>query len=298
MPAVLPPQPKEEHPHEDWVSALAALPGSSSAKGGRDGGEPLLASGCYDGIVRLWRGGGEVCSWAAHKGPVQAATAVASAAGEGPLLLTAGNDNVALLWRGLAAAARGGGAPEAAAVLKGHGDTIQGAAAAPDGNLCCTGGWDSRLLVWRCGDALLAAAEAGEEAGENGKAGGTKRRKVGANGAAAAQHVEAPRAELSGHSQCVAGVAWPAAGEPPGRLSRWTGGREHGRGCLQLALQPAARRGTLQVAARMLLCVCAIHARCSCPCPAGQDLGACLPHFGCAWPSHTPHAVPLVERAV
>lgn len=219
VPAVLPPQPKEEHPHEDWVSALAAVPGSGGSRG--SGGEPLIASGCYDGIVRLWRGGEEASSWAAHKGPVQAAAVVASAAGQGPLLLTAGNDNVAVLWRGLAAAAGGGGTPEAAALLKGHSDTIQDAAAAPDGNLCCTGGWDSRLLVWRCGDALLAAAEAGEEeAGEVGKAGGSKKRKVGANGMAAPRYIEAPRAELSGHSQCVAGVAWPSAGAHPQALSR------------------------------------------------------------------------------
>ena len=219
VPAVLPPTPKEEHPHDDWVSAVAGLPAapSSSSKSSKDGGGSQMASGGYDGIVRLWSGSGDCStSWAAHKGPVQAVVAVASRGGasSGGLLLTAGNDNAARLWRGLAAATAGGGAPEAAALLKGHTDTIQAAAASPDGNLCCTGGWDSKLLLWRCGDSLLAAAEA-EAAegggGQNAQQAGGKKRKV-ANGVAVAQHVEAPRAELAGHSQCVSALSWPATG--------------------------------------------------------------------------------------
>lgn len=219
MPAVLPPTPKEEHPHEDWISSLADL---SSSGSGEDA--PLLASGCYDGVVRLWSGGECSCSFAAHKGPVQAAVAVPSRGGDGPMLLTAGNDGAVRLWRGVAAAAAGGAAPEAAALLKGHSDTVQSAAVAPDGNLCVTGGWDSRLLLWRCGDAALAAAEAAaEEEGAEAAAASKKKRKV-ANGLAVAQHVEAPRSQLAGHSQCVSGVAWPAAGEAGcemGRLDWW-----------------------------------------------------------------------------
>ncbi|EFN51158.1 hypothetical protein CHLNCDRAFT_141384 [Chlorella variabilis] len=215
VPAVLPPTPKEEHPHEDWVSAVAGCGG-----GGSSGGAPLLASACYDGVVRLWAGGECGASFVAHKGPVQAAVAVATRSaspGAGPLLLTAGNDGAARLWVGVAAAARGGAAPEAAALLKGHTDTVQAAAAAPDGNLCATGGWDSRLLLWRCGDVLLAAAEAaageeGDEAAEAAAAGSKKRRKTANGAAAAAQHVEAPRGELKGHSQCVSGISWAAPG--------------------------------------------------------------------------------------
>ncbi|PRW33193.1 ribosome biogenesis WDR12-like protein [Chlorella sorokiniana] len=211
VPAVLPPTPKEEHPHEDWVSAIAGLASSSGSKSSGEEG-PLLASGSYDGVVRLWRDGECSCSFTAHKGPIQAAVAVPSRGGEGPLLLTAGNDGAVRLWRGVAAAAAGGAAPEAAVLLKGHTDTVQGAAVAPDGNLCATGGWDSRLLLWRCGDAALAAAEAAVDEEEvEAAAAGKKKRKV-ANGLAVAQHVEAPRSELAGHSQCVSGAAWPTAG--------------------------------------------------------------------------------------
>ena len=226
VPAVLPPTPKEEHPHEDWVAAVAGLGSSGSTGGSGSGGDVPIASGCYDGVVRLWRGGEQAAAWAAHRGPVTAAAAVPSRAGAGPLLLTTGQDCSARLWRGVAAAAAGGPTPEAVALLKGHTDAVAGAAVAPDGALAATGGWDSRLLLWRCGDAAVAAAEAAaEEGGSDDEAAaqqkGGKKRKVGANGAAAAQHVEAPRTELAGHSQCVAGLAWPAAGAPAvGELGR------------------------------------------------------------------------------
>jgi ribosome biogenesis protein YTM1 len=208
VPAVLPPEPKEQHPHDDWVSAVAGC------SGGGDGAEPLLASGSYDGMVRLWRRGGCVASWAAHRGPVQAVAAAASTRGDGPLLLTAGNDGTARLWRGMAAAADSGAAPAAVAQLKGHTDTVQAAAAAPDGALFVTGGWDSRLLLWRCGDALLEAAEAAAEAGGgvDAAAGGARKKQRAASGAAVPQLEEAPQGELKGHSQCVSGLAWPAEG--------------------------------------------------------------------------------------
>lgn len=256
VPAVLPPTPKEEHPHEDWVSAVAGLGGGGSTGGSGDA--ITIASGCYDGVVRLWRGGEQAAAWAAHRGPVTAAACVPSRTGDGPMLLTAGQDCSVRLWRGVEAAAGGGAAPEPVALLKGHSDAVAGAAVAPDGALAATGGWDSRLLLWRCGDAALAAAaeEGGsddEDAAAAQQKGGAKKRKVGANGAAAAQHVEAPRAELAGHSQCVAGLAWPAAGAAAGAVGG-VGGRVQagaacdGRCCLRRsrsqALDRARRRAT------------------------------------------------------
>lgn len=209
VPAVLPPTPKEQHPHDDWVSAVTAL-----------GPNGAVVSGCYDGVVRLWSGaaassssGKSSSSFTAHKGAVKAAVTAGSS--EGQLLLTAGADCSARVWRGVAVGSvTGPGRPELAAVLKGHTDSVEAAAASPDGSLCLTGGWDGRLLLWRCGDSLLAAAEGGADAegGEqqaNGRAAAAKKRRVGANGLAVAPHEEAPRQELSAHTQCVAGVAWP-----------------------------------------------------------------------------------------
>ncbi len=119
----------------------------------------FVASGCYDGMVRLWAsasgGAGSsepAASFAAHKGPVKAAVAVPSSAGQ--LLLTVGGDMVGRVWRDVAPEAPGGQAPaqpEALAVLRGHGEGIEAAVASGDGAWCCTGGWDSKLLLWQSG---------------------------------------------------------------------------------------------------------------------------------------------------
>ena len=207
VPAVLPPTPKQQHLHDDWVSAVAGW--------GADPG--CVASGAYDGVVRLWSGGECSSSYAAHKGAVKAAVAV-EAPGD-RLLLTAGADAATRVWRGLGPQQR----PEALAVLVGHADSVECAAASPDGQLVASGGWDGKLLLWRCGAALVAAAEGsdggsdeeggGAEQAAGGRAAARKRRRgAGGAGIAAGSHEEAPRAELVGHGQCVAGVAWPALG--------------------------------------------------------------------------------------
>eukprot|EP00887_Chlorella_sp_A99_P000459 scaffold17.g459.t1 len=203
VPAVLPPKPKEQHPHDDWVSALASW-----------GEGDALASGCYDGVVRLWSGGECSTSFAAHSSAVKAAAAVASSAG--PLLLTAGGDAVVRVWQGLGQ--ENPERPQPVAVLRGHSDSIEAAAASPSGNACLTAGWDGRLLLWRCGDRLLEAAQAGpdEDEGEaqqaaNGRAASKKKRRLdGGAGQSALAHEEAPVGELAGHSQCAAAVAWAA----------------------------------------------------------------------------------------
>ena len=67
------------------------------------------------------------------------------------------------------------------------------------------------------GDSLLAAIEAGDGDGEDQPeskaAAAKKKRKLGAaNGVAAAAHEEGPRGDLSGHTQCVSGLAMASEG--------------------------------------------------------------------------------------
>ena len=139
------------------VSALAPLAGGA------------IASGCYDGVVRLWEvaegeegggsgGAGPSSSFAAHRGAVKAAVAVRTrGAPGGQLLVTGGADMVGRVWLGVGA--DGGGSPEAVAELRGHAEGVEAAAASADGRLCCTGGWDSRLLLWQSGAWRARSAE-------------------------------------------------------------------------------------------------------------------------------------------
>lgn len=112
-----------------------------------------IASGCYDGVVRLWdpsEAGNSAepsSSFPAHKGAIKAAAAVRS--GSGQLLLTAGADMVGRVWRGVGAP--GTEQPEAVAVLRGHGESIEAVAVSASGDWAATGGWDSKLLLWRSG---------------------------------------------------------------------------------------------------------------------------------------------------
>lgn len=118
-----------------------------------------LASGCYDGVVRLWEvssqdgsaaAAGPSSSFAAHRGPIKAAVALRSSAGQ--LLLTAGGDMVGRVWRGVGEAGDEAGQPQAVAVLRGHSEGVEAAAASADGRACCTGGWDGKLLLWQSGE--------------------------------------------------------------------------------------------------------------------------------------------------
>jgi ribosome biogenesis protein len=119
VPAVPPPAPRgaPTAPQDDWVSCVAALSGGSAG--------PLLATGCYDGVVRLWQAGAGLQqeeaqeereeegssqllpsveaagAFFAHKGGVTAAASAGPGAGSGgaSLLATAGKDHAARLWR-------------------------------------------------------------------------------------------------------------------------------------------------------------------------------------------------------
>jgi ribosome biogenesis protein len=212
-PAVLPPTPKEEHVHDDWIAAIAeiALSDGSSvvAKSERKAapsspsGNPLLATGCYDGIVRLWQDNTCVNSFGAHAGAVKAVLAVKTSG----QLLTTGDDGTARAWTWGGNATN---APSMVAALKGHTASIEAAACRNDGDRCVTGGWDGQALLWRAGRALATSAEqSGEEAASSA---GRKKRKGSSDGRSVPTggHEEAPLSALSGHKQCVAALAWPA----------------------------------------------------------------------------------------
>lgn len=126
---------------------MSALSGCSTSE--------RLASGSYDGSVRLWgRSGDCLASFAAHPGGVTAAAWLPSR--QGPLLLTAGKDAALRLWAAPAGGSGKGAAAAAAPALvsecAGHSDTVAALAVAPSGEVAASGGWDGKLLLWPTGE--------------------------------------------------------------------------------------------------------------------------------------------------
>ena len=124
-----------------------------------------LASGSYDGSVSLWdRSASLQHRFTAHTGGVTAAAWLPSSR-ESQLVLTAGKDAVLRLWRvpgggkGGRRAAAPGGAVSALSVCVGHAGTVAALAVAPGGDMAASGGWDSKLLLWRTGEIASACKE-------------------------------------------------------------------------------------------------------------------------------------------
>ncbi|KAI8471256.1 MAG: ribosome biogenesis protein WDR12 [Monoraphidium minutum] len=217
VPAVVPPEAKQALPHDDWVSAVSGC--STSDR---------LASGSYDGGVRVWdRQGNCLGSCAAHTGGVTAAAWLPAA--QGSLLLTAGKDAAVRLWRVPAAGAAGGrgsrskavaaaaaeASPSLLSACVGHSDTVAALAVNRAGDMAATGGWDGKLLLWQTGSAAAAAAEEAG-GGDGGGAGtGAKKRRVGGGDAAgvpSAPHQQEPSGGLEGHVHCVSALCWAGGG--------------------------------------------------------------------------------------
>jgi WD40 repeat protein len=105
--------------------------------------------------------------FAAHKLGVNALAAVEQQhkQQQHTLLLSAGKDHSLRLWEiqaGAAGKAAGKGSSSSSSsarcVVKyeGHKEAVQAVGASPGGGMCCSGGWDGQLLLWRTGE--LAAA--------------------------------------------------------------------------------------------------------------------------------------------
>ena len=215
VPAVLPPTPKEEHPHDDWISSLAVL--TSDTETSSNNNNKIIAAGCYDGFVRLWQNGESVGSFAAHKGAIKASSSINNGEIQGQLI-TGGADCVARVWR-WSKSIDGSSCPELLAVLKGHTASVEAVVTNRDGDRCVTAGWDGQILMYRAGEELEEAAVGGSE-GDDGAAAGNKstqkkkRRtdtsKTTTTSVPAGAYEESALTSLTGHTQCVSSLAWPS----------------------------------------------------------------------------------------
>jgi ribosome biogenesis protein YTM1 len=205
VPAVLPPTPKEEHPHDDWISALSVLPGSNNNE------NKIIAAGCYDGVVRLWQDGDSVGTFTAHKGAIKASTSICNESSN--QLITGGADCVARVWR-WSKSNDGSASPELLAVLKGHTASVEAVVANPSGDKCVTSGWDGQILMYNAGEDLEEAASGhggDDAAGSKQK---KKRRTDSSNknttSIPTGAYEETALTSLTGHTQCVSSLAWPS----------------------------------------------------------------------------------------
>ncbi|KAH8152943.1 uncharacterized protein LAJ45_03170 [Morchella importuna] len=85
--AVVPPKFRAAFQHDDWVSSVNTL--------SADGDAPLILSGSYDGIARVWNISGQVVAEASgHTAAIKAAKWTPNGAG----IVTAGMDRTLRLW--------------------------------------------------------------------------------------------------------------------------------------------------------------------------------------------------------
>ena len=213
FPAALPPTPRDDFVHEDWISCASVMPALNVSKTSTAKGENnwMLGAGCYDGLVKFWNGSGDVIrQYIAHLHPIKSCTAV-----NGTQFLTTADDGSVHVWD----VARGedatnGDDARIVARLAGHRSSVESSSARPDGERCVTSGWDKEILVWKSGESLaLEAASTGPNEPE------PKRKKRGlikestlSNLSLEAKVADAAICNsigsLNGHTQAVSGLRW------------------------------------------------------------------------------------------
>lgn len=186
FPAVLPPSPGNNLPHDDWVSCIGVLDDS-------DGW--MLAAGCYDGRMTLWNG--DACTYIpVHSCAVKSCAVVKSC----HQIMTTGDDGSVLVWK---YRVDQGADMTLVASLSGHESSVESSCIRPDGERCATSGWDKNILVWKSGESLASEAPDGEK---------RPKRKKGPSRSLEEQMASAPVVEsigsLNGHTQAVSDLKW------------------------------------------------------------------------------------------
>ena len=218
FPAALPPTPRDDLVHDDWISCATAIGPSSMPKRGMpspsSGTEGwVVASGCYDGLVKFWNGSGEVVrQFVAHEYAIKSCAAIG-----GIQYLTTADDGSVHVWDvAHVEDASNGQDVGLVARLAGHRSSVESSSVRPDGERCVTSGWDKDILVWKSGESLASDAANAEpsEPGPKRKKGGSSKPAGGSlsslEGKIAEAAVMDPIGTLSGHTQAVSGLKWVA----------------------------------------------------------------------------------------
>lgn len=184
FPAMLPPTPDEDLPHDDWISCIGVL---------KDSDGWTLASGCYDGVLKVWNDAGEHSQIPVHSSAVKSCAVIKNS----QQLLTTGDDGSVHVWKYDEDMAL-------VASLCGHESSVESSSVRPDGERCATSGWDANILVWKSGESLELEASKGSKK--------PKRKKSRSldDQIAAATEVES-LGSLQGHTQAVSDLKWVTA---------------------------------------------------------------------------------------
>ncbi|CAN6671330.1 ribosome biogenesis protein Ytm1p [Trichomonascus vanleenenianus] len=182
--SILPPSFLASFPHDDWVSACHVCPHTKHQK--------TIATGSYDGVVRLWSHAGEVeKSLGGHTGPVKSVKW-----GDYKTLISASMDRTIHLWN-IDSQKNG----SLTAILQGHTASVE-AIAVKDTKIVSASA-DTTLRVWSTNYNDLPQVEPMEESKSTSS---RKRRKVAAS-------LKQGRTRgclqiLAGHSSPVTGVTF------------------------------------------------------------------------------------------
>jgi ribosome biogenesis protein len=238
LPALRQPTEEGSDSQPDWVGAIASSSGSSAASD-----SAFLATGCYDGCLRLYSDALTVV----HSAQVsqQPLTAIAlsadssSSSSVDSWLLAGGKDRLLTLFR----VGSGASSLDRCAVLRGHENSIACAALplanntnSDSSSLAASGDWDGRVCLWN-----LAAAQS-----QTPQSHAVKKRK-GAEGAVAIALLEVlPAAAFKAHAQAVAGCGWGRGG------ALYTGSWDHSIKCWDAERQVQTHTNTVQT---LYLCI-------------------------------------------
>ena len=228
VPAVLPPTPKEQHPHDDWIACITPSPSPS-----------VIAVGGYDGIVQLIPATDKTATHsqtrfkATTKGAVKAIATIPSstttATNNTLVLVTGGDDRRLRVWsiRGQAQLLAISSTPNE----HGHSKSISSIAVNPTThNVIASAGWDGRIAFWNIPHQRDDAGDAGDENGtksnRNNNNNKTKKKRKTEGGAVGGVHdqesididgsnkdnvsqLEATHAITVSPNYCVSSLSWP-----------------------------------------------------------------------------------------
>jgi ribosome biogenesis protein YTM1 len=192
FPALLPPTPRTEYSHDDWISCISVV--------NSDGDDSILASGGYDGVVKFWNNAGEIGSYTAHDCPIKACAVIP----DRRQILTGSDSGSTYIWSYSSDGPVGEDKVEILANLSGHESTVEAASVRSDGERCATAGWDKNILIWKCGDGLMADVP---------EKGPRSKKKKGAGSQSFHQMINDapvvdPVGSLDAHTQAVSNLKW------------------------------------------------------------------------------------------